>query len=475
MAGGSYDGVVVGAGPNGLAAAITLARAGRSVLVLEAEASVGGGARSAELTLPGFVHDVCSAIHPLGIASPFFKSLPLGDHGLEWIHPRIPLAHPLDDGTAVELDTSIEGTVGGLWPDGAAWERLMKPLVDRFDDLLEGMLVPLVPPRHPFALARFGWHGMRSGRGLAETLFQGERARALFGGLAAHAIVPLEKPFTASFGLTLALLAHTVGWPLPRGGSQRLSDALASYLKSLGGEIQTGRRITSVNELPKAKAVFFDITPRQLIQMAGDRLPVRYRRKLERFRYGDGVFKVDWALRAPVPWKAAACARSGTVHLGGTLREIAAAERATARGALPEQPFVLFAQQSLFDSSRAPQGHHTAWGYCHVPNGSAVDMTDPIERQVERFAPGFRDLILARHVMGPAELVRRNANCAGGDITGGSNSARQLFFRPTLLAPYTIPVKGWYLCSASTPPGGGVHGMCGFNAAREALRRLNIG
>ena len=464
--------VVVGSGPNGLAAAITLARAGCSVTVLEAEDTIGGGTRSAELTLPGFVHDTCSAIYPLGVASPFFRSLPLGDFGLQWIHPPAPLAHPLDDGAAILLHSSIQETAAGLGRDGAAYRRLFTPLVANCATLLDAILAPLFPPRPPIAMARFGWHGMRSARGLAEGQFRGERARALFAGMAGHSVIPLESPFSASFGLVLGMLGHLSGWPLPRGGAGAIAKALTDYFTSLGGHIVTSRRVTLPSDLPDASAVFFDVTPRQLLHIAGDRLPSGYRRQLSRYRYGPAAFKLDWALAGPIPWRASECALAGTVHLGGTLDEIAASERAATRGEHSDRPFVLLVQPSLFDPTRAPAGKHTAWAYCHVPNGSTADMTERIERQVERFAPGFRARILARHVMSPAELERRNANYVGGDIVGGSNDAWQLFARPVpRVNPYATPVQGWYLCSASTPPGGGVHGMAGFHAARAALRQ----
>jgi phytoene dehydrogenase-like protein len=470
---GKYDAVVVGSGPNGLAAAITIARAGRSVLVLEAAETIGGGTRTAELTLPGFRHDVCSAVHPLATASTFFRELPLAAHGLEWIDPPVPLAHPLDDGTAVLLERSLEGTATGLGPDAEAYRRLMAPLVDRAEDLLAEALGPLRPTRRPLLMARFGVKALaRSAQGLAEARFKGERARALFGGLAAHAMLPLDRRPTAAVGLVFALLGHSSGWPVPRRGSQAIADALASYLRSLGGEIETERRVASLDELPLANAVLLDVTPRQLTRIAGERLPARYRRRLGGYRYGPGVFKVDWALDGPVPWAATECARAGTVHLGGTLSELVASEAAPHRGEHAQRPFVLLAQSSLFDPERAPAGKHTAWAYCHVPHASTVDMTERIEAQVERFAPGFRDRILARSTMSPADLERYNENYVGGDIAGGAQDLRQLFARPVArLVPYSTPLEGLYLCSASTPPGGGVHGLCGYFAARAALRR----
>jgi phytoene dehydrogenase-like protein len=468
-----YDAVIIGAGPNGLAAAITLARAGLAVQVVEAADTVGGGTRTKALTLPGFRHDICSAIHPLGLGSPFFRRLPLEQYGLEWIDPPAAVAHPLDDGTAVLLERSLSATAAGLGRDAAAYRRLMTPLVRDWDAIAATILGPLRLPRDLSALGRFGLLALLPARRLAEMVFREERARALFAGIAAHAIRPLEHPATAAFGLVLEALGHVVGWPLPRGGSQAIADALAAYLRTLGGEIVVGERVDSLAQLPPSRAVLGDITPRQLLQIAGDRLPPAYRHQLGRFRYGPGAFKIDYALSGPIPWRAAECARAATVHLGGTLPEIAASERAMAAGQPSDRPFVLLAQQSLFDPTRAPAGQHTAWAYCHVPNGATVDMTARIEGQIERFAPGFRDRILARTVSTPADLERYNANYIGGDINGGLADLLQLFTRPTpSLRPYRTPVPGLYLCSSSTPPGGGVHGMCGYWAARTALRDL---
>jgi phytoene dehydrogenase-like protein len=464
---------VVGSGPNGLAAAITLAREGRSVLVREAQETIGGGARSAELTLPGFVHDVCSSIHPLVPGSPFFRGLPLAEHGLELVQPDAPVAHPLDDGSAVVLRRSLEDTAAGLGADEAAYRGLLGSLTADWERLEEALLSPLLAlPRHPVALARFGLLALRSTTRLARERFVGERARALFGGLAAHSMLPLTRVATASFALVLAMAGHRFGWPFPRGGAQRITDALASYLRSLGGDIVAGAPVETLDELPPAGVVLCDLTPRGLVSIAGERLPAGYRRRLERFRYGPGAFKVDFALEGPVPWRAPECALAGTVHLAGTLDELVLSEEAPWRGRHAERPFVLLAQHSLFDPTRAPDGKHTVWAYCHVPNGSNVDMSERIERQIERFAPGFRDRILARSVLPPAELERRNANLVGGDLNGGAFELRQLLARPTLsLVPYATPVRGLYLCSSSTPPGGGVHGMCGYLAARAALRR----
>jgi len=467
------DAVVVGAGPNGLAAAIALAQAGLSVRVVEAADAVGGGARSAELTLPGFVHDVCSAVHPLGIASPFFRTLPLAEHGLEWIEPPAALAHPFDDGTAALLERSPEAAAPTLGADEDRWRRLFAPLARDAELLLDDVLAPVHLPAHPVALGRFAARSAPPATMLARLSFRGPKARGLFAGLAAHSMLPLERPPSAAFGLMLGLLGHAVGWPFPRGGSQRLSDALASYLRSLGGEIETGRRVESLAELGDARAVLLDVTPRGLLALAGDRLPPRYRRRLERYRYGPGVFKLDWALDGPIPWRAEECAGAATVHLGATLEEIAASEAAPGRGDIAERPYVLLAQQSLFDPTRAPAGQHAAWAYCHVPNGSAADMAARVENQVERFAPGFRERILARSTLGPAALERRNANYVGGDINGGAATLSQLLTRPVArVSPYTTPLPGLFLCSSSTPPGGGVHGMCGYHAARAALRFL---
>jgi phytoene dehydrogenase-like protein len=464
------DAIVVGAGPNGLAAAIELARAGLSVRVVEAAETVGGGTRSAELTLPGFVHDVCSAIHPLGIASPLLRSLPLEAHGLEWVEPPAALAHPFDDGTAVLLERSPEAAVQTLGEDDARWRRVFAPLARDADSLLEEILAPPHVPAHPLPLARFGLRAMLPATTVARRSFRGTRARGLFAGLAAHSMLPLERPPSAAFGLMLGLLGHAVGWPFPRGGSQAIADSLASYLRSLGGEIETGRRVESLAELGDAGVVLLDVTPRGLLSLAGDRLPPRYRRRLEQYRYGPGVFKLDWALDGPIPWRADECSRTATVHLGGTLEEIAASEEAATGGRHSERPFVLLVQPSLFDPSRAPEGKHTAWAYCHVPNGSTRDMTAVIEAQVERFAPGFGELIAGRSAMNPIEVERRNPNYVGGDINGGVQDLRQLFTRPAIRAvPYTTPDPKIYLCSSATPPGGGVHGMCGYFAARAAL------
>jgi phytoene dehydrogenase-like protein len=464
-----YDAVVIGSGPNGLAAAIVVAQTGRSVLVVEAEAEIGGGARSAELTLPGFVHDVCSAVHPMAVATSFLRSLPLVTHGLEWIHPPLPLAHPLDDGSAAVLHRSLETTCADLGNGGAGYRNLIGPVVTNWKAIEADALRPLRFPRHPWATVRFGLRAIRSAESLAQGVLKTEQSRALFAGLAAHSVLPLNEPGTAAIGLVLGAAAHVAGWPIPRGGSQRIATALASCLRSLGGEVITGWRVGNLDELPKAAITLCDLGPRGLLAIAGQRLPASYREALMRYRYGAGVFKLDWALRGPIPWRNPDCAKAGTVHVGGTFEQICESELAPARGEHAERPFVLLAQPSLFDDTRAPLGQHTAWAYCHVPNSSSFDMTERIENQVERFAPGFKELILARSVMPPALLEQHNANLVGGDITGGSTDLRQLLFRPTWRT-YGTPLKGLYLCSSSTPPGAGVHGLCGYFAAKRALK-----
>ena len=466
----SYDAVIVGAGPNGLAAAIVFAQTGRSVLVLEAQHTIGGGARSAELTLPGFVHDPCSAVHPMAVATPFFRSLPLAQHGLRWIEPPACMAHPFDDGPPAMLRTSIDATGATLGADALAYDRLVRPFVEQWEALSSDALAPVHIPRHPLLLGRFGLSALRSARSLAERRFRGEKGRGLFAGIAAHSIMPLTHTATASIGLVLGIVAHRTGWPIPAGGSQRIADALASYLRALGGEIETDAPVTSLRDIPSAKSILLDVSPRGAVAIAGDRFSTSYRRALENFKPGSGACKVDWALSAPVPWRDRACADAGTIHLGNTLGEIAESEDAPFHGRHAEKPFVLAAQPSLFDPTRAPAGRHTLWGYCHVPTGSDVDMSDRIERQIERFAPGFRDCILERRVTRASEMHVDDANLWGGDIGGGENSLRQLFFRPALRrVPYATSVKGLYLCSASTPPGAGVHGLCGMFAARAAL------
>jgi phytoene dehydrogenase-like protein len=467
-----FDAIVVGSGPNGLAAAIVLAKRGLSVLVREANETIGGGARSLELTLPGFQHDVCSAVHPMALASPFFRSLPLADHGLEWIQPPLPLVHPFDGAPPAILDRSIAATGTTISPDSDAYRRLMAPLVAHWDQLVPEIFAPILHlPYRPVSLARFGLRALWPATSLANTLFQGSRAKALFAGLAAHSIVALDKPATSAVGLVLGASGHAGGWPIPRGGSQRIAEALASYFRSLGGIIETSAEVETLDSLPAARAVLLDLTPRQIVRIASNRLPESYQRRLSSFSYGPGVFKIDWALSGPIPWTFPECSRSATLHLGGNANEIEAFERATWNGTISGKPFVLLAQPSLFDPSRAPAGCHTGWAYCHVPNGSTADMTQAIEAQVERFAPGFRELVLARHTKNTVQLERLNSNLVGGDIGGGANNLGQLIARPVLaLDPYRTPAKGVYLCSSSTPPGGGVHGMCGYNAACSALK-----
>lgn len=469
------DAIVVGSGPNGLGAAIALAREGKRVRVYEASSVPGGGVRSAALTLPGFVHDTGAAVHALAFASPFFRSLPLAERGLEFAQPEVPFAHPLDDRSAVLVHRSVAETADGLdRADSRAYRRLMTPFVDEADALLGALLDPrrmghIV--RHGLLLARFGVRAIRSAESLAHGTFRGERARSMFAGVAAHSVLPLDGAATAGFALGLTIAAHAHGWPVARGGSQEFTDALIALLESLGGEVVTGTRVTSLAELPAAHAVLLDVTPRQFLELAGDRLPDGYRRRMSKYRYGPGVFKMDWALREPVPWTAASVARAGTVHIGGSFADIARSEREVWADTPPERPYVLAVQPSLADPTRAPAGAHTLWAYCHVPNGSTADMTGPIEAQLERFAPGFRDVVIGRSTMSPADLERDNANLVGGDIAGGAADLVQFVTRPVpQLDPHRTPIPGVYLCSSSTPPGVGVHGMSGFLAARSALR-----
>lgn len=468
------DAVVVGAGPNGLAAAVTLADAGLGVRVYEMAQVVGGGCRTAEVTLPGYRHDVCSAVHPLAQASPFLNALPLADHGLEWVHPDVPVAHALEGGRAVAIERSLEATVASLGSDGPRYRRLVAPLVSRWDrttSLAFGTV--LSAARHPVSGARFGVRGVRSARRLARR-FDDPATRGLLAGLAAHAAAPLGRPFTGGVATVFAATAHTGGWPFARGGSQAIVDALASHLRSLGGEIVTGAPVGSLAQLPRARALLLDVMPGALVRMAGDRLPERYARRLLRYRHGPGVFKVDWALTGPVPWTAEACRRAGTVHVAGTFEEVASAISAVNTGEVSDHPFLIVAQPSVVDSSRAPLGGHTLWGYAHVPNGWDGDLTDGIEARIEAFAPGFRDLVLARSVRGPAAFEEANPNYVGGDIGGGAAGVGlQAVFRPAIRAvPWATPDPAVFLCSSATPPGAGVHGMCGYHAARTALRRV---
>ena len=462
---------VVGSGPNGLSAAIVLAQAGMQVEVFEAQPTAGGAVRSMELTLPGFVHDFGSAVYPLGAGSPFFSSLPLRDCGLEWVHSPAPLAHPLDDGTAVVLERDLDAAAGALAPDGHAWRSLLRPLVKHWNEIAPELLRPVLRiPKHPFLLARFGMHAVLSAQVLAKR-FKSERTRALFAGLAAHSFLALDEPLSSAFGILMAAPAHAVGWPIARGGSQSITNALCSYLAKLGGKVTTSSRVDSLDAFSGYDLILCDVTPRQLVAMAGRQLSEGFIGRLKDFRYGPGVFKVDYALSAPIPWKAPECMRAATVHIGGTFEEIAMAEQAVRSGQHPERPFVLLAQPSLFDPARAPAGKHTAWAYCHGPNGSTFDMLPTLESQIERCAPGFRDTILARHVSSPATLESMNANLVGGDISGGVIDIRQMLFRPTSKI-YATSARNIFLCSSSTPPGGGVHGMCGYHAAKMALERL---
>ena len=467
----AYDAVVVGSGPNGLAAAIALARAGHSVLVLEANDTIGGGCRSSSVTLPGFVHDICAAIHPMAFVSPVFRELPLATHGVEWVHPPAALAHPFEDGTAAVLHGDFAATGDTIAPDAAAWTRLIQPFVENAESLVRELLKPIRVPSNPFLMARFGVIGVQSCARVARRWFTGTKARALFAGCAAHSVLAMDAPASASFGLVLAAMGHVTRWPLIRGGSQALVTGLVKHLHSLGGESVTNHRVRRLLDLPPHRAVLFDLPPRAVEQIAGSELPQRYRATLRSFRHGPGVFKIDWALSGPIPWKANECTSAATVHLGASFEEIAASEDAAVNGRASTRPFVLVAQQSLFDDTRAPRGCHTAWAYCHVPHGWASDMTEVIEAQIERFAPGFRDVILARHTTSPSQLASYNSNMIGGDIAGGANDLAQLLFRPSMRwDPYSTPNPRLFICSSSTPPGGGVHGMCGYGAARSALR-----
>jgi phytoene dehydrogenase-like protein len=467
----NFDAVVVGSGPNGLAAAITLIKEGLSVKIIESEDTVGGGMRTLELTKPGFRHDICSAIHPMAVSSPFLRQLPLNKFGLEWIKPEFPLAHPLDDQPAVIQYPDINHMKDELGTDFDAYKKLYEPLVMNWDELAIDIMGPLSFPNHPIRLARFGLNALRSAKHLISR-YKEERAKALFGGIAAHSILSLDKPATAAIGLVLGAAGHSVGWPLPKGGSQSIADAMKAYFESLGGVVETGLKITNLNMLPDNKAVLFDLTPKQVLSIAGDQFPQRYQKKLKNYRYGAGVFKIDYLLSEPVPWKDPRCRRAGTVHIGGAFSEIMESEASMSQNRHSEKPYILVAQQSLFDKTRTPDNRETLWAYCHVPNGSDKDMTQQIENQIERFAPGFRDVIEKRVSMTATSFESYNANYIGGDINGGSQDLFQLFARPvSLFAPYATPVEGLYFCSSSTPPGGGVHGMCGYHAAQLVLKR----
>jgi phytoene dehydrogenase-like protein len=464
---------VIGSGPNGLAAAIVFAQRGLQVDVFEAEAIPGGGARTLELTLPGFLHDFGSAVHPLGIGSPFFSSLPLQNYGLTWIHSPAPLAHPLDDGTAVMLERNLEDAEAALGVDGKAWRSLMEPFATHWNEFASEVLAPVHAPfRHPFLMGRFGLMMLSSATSIASR-FRSARTKALFAGLAAHSFLSLDAPLSGVFGVVLAVAAHAVGWPIPVRGSQSITNSLSGHLATLGGTVTTSRRIENLSELTNYDVTLCDVTPRQLLGMAGARFSETFKRVLTRYRYGPGVFKVDYALSRPIPWKASECLRAATVHLGGSFEEIAESEKAMSQGRLAGRPFVLLAHSSLFDSTRAPEGKHTAWAYCHVPNGSDFDMLPRLEAQIERFAPGFAQCVLARKVFSPAALEKMDANLIGGDIVGGAMDIGQFLFRPTARG-YATSAKDVYLCSASTPPGGGVHGMCGYHAATTAVKRLEL-
>ena len=466
-----YDAIVVGTGPNGLAAGIRLALEGLQVKIFEAADTVGGGMRTKEMMQTGVRHDICSAIHPMAASSPFMSKLPLGDFGLEWITPEYAVAHPMDSGKAAIMQTDIRATAEELGVDSEEYQKIMRPIAENWEALTNDFLGPLTIPSHPILMARFGLQAIQSAERL-QRKFKTPEAKALFAGLAAHSILPLDAPVTAAIGLVLGAAGHSVGWPLPKGGSQSIADAMAAYFKSLGGEIETGFEVTSLKQLPPNRCVLFDLTPRQVVEIAGDQFPNHYIKRLEKFRYGAGVFKIDYVLSEPVPWTDSRCQKAGTVHLGGTFEEIAESEKQMSIGKHPEKPYVLIAQQSLFDDTRTPDSRHTLWAYCHVPNGSERDMTKEIEDQIERFAPGFRDVILDKHTMNTSQFEEYNANYFGGDINGGSQDIWQLFTRPVhLINPYATPAEGIYICSSSTPPGGGVHGMCGYHAAMLALKK----
>ncbi len=466
-----YDAVIIGSGPNGLAAAITLTMADLSVLVFEAKETAGGGMRSAELTEPGFTHDICSAVHPLAADSPFLSRLPLDRHGLEWIYPPIPAAHPLESEETAFLKKDLYTTAESLDKDREPYIKIFKPLVEGWKKIAFDILGPAKIPYYLPEAIRFGMKAIQSAGSLSKRYFSQQKARALFAGMAAHSILPLEKKVTSAVALVLMIQGHIHGWPIPKVGSQSIANAMQSYLQSLGGKIQTEVEITDLGEIPSSKTLFFDLTPRQVLDICKDKLPHSYRRSLSKYRYGPGVFKIDWALSNPIPFKSEESREAGTIHVGGTLEEIAESEKQVWNGKTSKNPFIILSQPSIFDSTRAPDGKHTAWAYCHIPHGSDFDMTDIIENQIERFAPGFKDTIIARHAMPPKALERYNPNYIGGDINGGVQDLSQLFFRPVLsFSPYRMPLKGYYICSSSTPPGGGVHGMCGYHAACQALK-----
>ena len=468
-----YDAVIVGAGPNGLAAAIALAREGRNVVIFEAADRAGGGLRSCESTLPGFVHDICSAVHPLAYASPLFRMLPLRKYGLEWVRPDIPMSHPLSNGKAVTLYRSMKETCEELGQDRGAYENIIKPLLDQWEPLLNNVLGPLRIPSNPLLMGKFGWFGLQSAASFVKKYFADEPARALISGLAAHSMMDLNFRGSAAFGLILGLLGHKVGWPFPKGGSEKLAEALIAYLKSMNVEIVTDQSIRSMNQLPPGRAVFFDITPRQLLEISGTNLPESYREKLRGYKYGMGVCKVDWALSEPIPFTNENCRRAGTLHIGGFHEDIIQSEKLIWNHVDPDRPFVILAQHTVADPTRAPEGKHTGWAYCHVPAGSDKSRKEAIENQIERFAPGFKDTILSSNVMTAKGFSEYNPNYIGGDINGGVQDIKQLFLRPIAKwDPYQTGNPGLYLCSSSTPPGGGVHGMCGYNAAQSFLRKF---
>lgn len=481
-----FDAIVIGAGPNGLSAAIRLTQAGLSVLVLEGHETIGGGTRSCALTLSGYTHDICSAIHPLGLASPFLRKLPLHEYGLEWVHPEVPFAHALDPDDPILIHQDLNATADALGKDGRAWKKLFAPYVENWQALMDDFLGPLflqrplpLPPKHPILMTRFGLTAIQSATGLAHRWFNGTRARAAFGGMAAHSMMPLEWLTLGGFGIMLGVLAHAVGWPMAKGGSQQIANAMGAYFQSLGGKIITGQTISAREQLPPAKAILFDTSPRSVLSIAGDRLAPGYARQLQKYQYGGGVCKVDWALSEPIPWKSAAFARAATVHLGGSLEEMRVSERAIWEGKISERPYVLLVQQSLFDGSRAPEGRHTAWAYCHTPHGWDEDVSGLIEARIEQFAPGFREVVLAKSVRTAVQMEAYNPNYVGGDINGGVQNLRQFFTRPVVQwNPYRVPgdfgAAKAYLCSSSTPPGGGVHGMCGFYAAETVIKDLGL-